>query len=603
MGRLSLRGMVFMGACFLMGVGSCGADGVIELQPFPVVTGSGEIPIMLGRGQLSEILAADVRLDLQVRGGTSYQTDISIRGGIFEGTGVSLGGLAILDPQTGHYSIELPFDPGQLGSARIWTGTLNAQRGYNATAGTIDFAWAPVTEGVELSLLGGSESHWGASTLMGSMVGPVQVELGVRRESGDGSIAGGDFDLKRISARLNWVWERGQLQFFAGHVDKFYGWPGMYTGIASLPESEDYAVSLIGWQWTSGEMNGWRHRIGGYWRGLEDDYEFNRLSPNSFFEHRTEVWSLQGDGSWRGDDWLLEYRWVYAEDGIVRSTSLVNGRFDSRNGGKAALRLERSLGDWTLYGGWAIESSSRESTVGLPQAGIRWTTRAANLSWTAYAEWSESSQVPGYTVLNSAQGGLFGGDSTLGRERARTFEIGLAAGQQDWEARVVAFFRQDRELVDWVYNSSSPRSRQAAPVDLDVSGIEAWARLEKAPFLFEAGYAFIDKDADYGSAVVDASYYALNTPRHRASATVGWHLLEGVSLRLTGQYREYAASVLRDGGEEATRVDALLRWEGFGDKQTELLIEGLNLGQSDFEPVPGTPGPGRSVVVTLIRNF
>jgi hypothetical protein len=84
---------------------------------------------------------------------------------------------------------------------------------------------------------------------------------------------------------------------------------------------------------------------------------------------------------------------------------------------------------------------------------------------------------------------------------------------------------------------------------------------------------------------------------------VGWHLLEGVSLRLTGQYREYAASVLRYGGEEATRVDALLRWEGFGDKQTELLIEGLNLGQSDFEPVPGTPGPGRSVVVTLIRNF
>ena len=50
------------------------------------------------------------------------QGDISIQGGTFENTGVQVGSATLLDPQTEHYSTELPIAPEMLGEPRVLTG-------------------------------------------------------------------------------------------------------------------------------------------------------------------------------------------------------------------------------------------------------------------------------------------------------------------------------------------------------------------------------------------------------------------------------------------------------------------------------------------------
>lgn len=596
------------GMIWALAGGSALAEPVVELSAFPVYAGSGLTEGAAGSDQLSERMEREVRVDLQSRGGSRYQNDISIRGGIFEGTGLMVGGLALFDPQTGHYFSEIPLDPAFFSGAQLYTGVNNAVHGFNSTAGSIDWAWAPLEAGGRLGLSVGSDSLWGVSAVVGERLGEAGgLQVAVGRESGEGSLPFGDFDLKRVSGRLELELGTGKLWIFGGYVDKFYGWPGMYTGIAGLNETDHYQVSLAGWQY---ELRQDRsvHRVGGYWRHLDDDYEFNRSSPNKFFEHETEVFSLQGDGAIPTEAVDLVYRWTLVRDELVGSTSLVNGHFMEREYGEFALlgqrRLGTGLGELTLYGGMGLETSNRDSTVGSPQAGARLSGSIEDGSWVLYAEYSESSQVPGYTVLNSAPSGLFGGNPDLGREHAETVEAGFSAQRGAFSGNVVFFQRRDRNLVDWVYAAASPSARQASPVDLTVEGIEARLGWSTGATRLELGYAYLDKDPDYPDGLADpASFYALNYARHRLLGSIRQELGNGVSVRLEGEYREHPSSALRQGGDEAFRLSFVAVWDDIIREGWQLLVELDNLTNEDFQPVPGTPGPEREGRATLSYSW
>jgi hypothetical protein len=575
-----------------------GVEEVVELSAFPVVAGSfteRADPAV----QLSDRMAREVRVDLQTRGGNRYQTDISIRGGIFEGTGLMVGGLALFDPQTGHYFSEIPLDPAFFGGAYLLTGVENGIHGFNSTAGSIDWQWGALVEGGSVYGRVGTDSLIGGGARVAAMAGDVGYEVSVTHEQGDGSVEFGDFELTRISGRVETPLAGGQLRLFGGFLDKFYGWPRMYTGFP-LNETDDYTVHLLGWQWESGESgNGSSHRIGGYWREVDDDYEFSRSSPNNFFEHKTKVLSLQGDGTVAMEAIDLVYRWSILKDEVLRSTSLTNGDFSERRYGEAAVLARRTWetdkADWSVYGGGALDTTNEDSTVGLPQAGIS----AAGTSWRAYLEYSETSQVPGYTVLKSGPSGLFGGNASLGRELAETIEAGYAFEKDAFSGKVVLFQRDDTNLVDWVYASDSPNARQAAPVDIKVRGIEGWLRWDNGSTALEFGYAWLDKDEDYKDSSVDASFYALNYARHRLLATVEQALSDSVFLRLEGEFRDHPDNALRTSDNEAFLLSFEAIWKDALGAGWDVVFRADNLTDEDFQMIPGTPGPGREAYVTL----
>jgi vitamin B12 transporter len=85
-------------------------------------------------------------VDVQARNLAEGQADVTIRGGIFENTGFRLGGVALYDPQTGHYFAEIPVAPSMLSAPAVLTGMDNAVRGFNANAGTIAYDWKPMRQ-------------------------------------------------------------------------------------------------------------------------------------------------------------------------------------------------------------------------------------------------------------------------------------------------------------------------------------------------------------------------------------------------------------------------------------------------------------------------
>ena len=60
----------------------------------------------------------DPRVDMQSRNMAEAQGDLSIRGGTFENTGIQVGSATLMDPQTGHYTTELPIAPEMLGNPK-----------------------------------------------------------------------------------------------------------------------------------------------------------------------------------------------------------------------------------------------------------------------------------------------------------------------------------------------------------------------------------------------------------------------------------------------------------------------------------------------------
>lgn len=554
------------------------------------------------------VLRFDPTTELQSRGLPEGQADVTVRGGLFENTGFKTGAVTIMDPQTGHYVAELPLDPNFLSAPRILTGIDNALAGFNSNVATVSYAPATISGGGAVLIGGGSDSlRYGSLRISrGRPAGQLDgwsTAFSLAHSQGDGSLPNGDHEFERYSAHLQHSDTNRQSDLLVGYQDKFYGWPGAYTGFASLAETDRTRTTLLLANHRS-DLDAGSWEVGGYYRRLEDDYDFDRTTRESgapgSFDHETRVLGLGFQGRYERGALAWDVAGQLTADELVSSTDLTEGDFDSRNYGSVSVvpSIDVSSTDGkavTLRFGANVDWSSRDTSAVLPVAGVTVRKSTAAGSRFLAIEYAGSSQLPGYTALNSPPAGLFGGNSSLGRERTTQLSLTIGSESAGWTGTLTAFYREDDDLVDWTFESGAPFARQANPVDMNVYGLEAvflghWKSIDLV-----AGYTFLDKDADYGSAAVDASFYALNFARHRATIALRYRLTEDLELRLDNEYRVQEKNALRSSSDKALHVSASLVWASVGDAGFGVTLAADNLTDDDYQQFPGTPAVGRQV--------
>ena len=557
------------------------------------------------------LLRFDPQTELQSRGLPEGQADVTVRGGLFENTGFKAGAVTIMDPQTGHYAAEFPIDPALMSAPEVLTGVDNAIAGFNSNIATIAYSIPAVRAGGSF-LLGAGSDDLSFGSLRAAGVGSTEsgavlgYAMSVAMSSGDGSVDGGDHEFKRYNVQLQRSFDGVQSDLILAYQDKFYGWPGAYTGFATLPETDDTQTTLLLANHRSEFDSGW-WQLGAFYRGLVDDYDFNRTTQESgapgSFDHETRVYGVGIDGVIRRGDFDWHFAGQLTSDELVRSTDLTNSNFTQRNYGTLSIvpsfNIARSDdSNVILKFGATIDVSSRDSNAVSPVLGA--TLQRSRASGTRFLklEYAGTSQLPGYTVLGSGPSGLFGGNAGLGREKAQQALLSVGHDAANWTGALSIFYRQDDDLVDWTYASGSPFARQANPVDIDVFGAEllysrSWAALD-----LSLGYTFLDKDEDYGSATVDASFYALNFARHRATLALRYRFTDRVELRVDNEYREQESNPLRASSDQAFVVSAALAWEPTNSGGFGFAISADNLTDDDYQQFPGTPAVGRQVSVS-----
>lgn len=552
-------------------------------------------------------LRFDPSTEVQSRGIAEGQSDVTIRGGIFENTGFKVGAVTIMDPQTGHYAAGLGIEPALLSAPSIRNGIDNAVDGFNSTVGTVAYDILPVRGGGSISLGIGSDSmrHQSlrvAHAARDTSEDGIRASLALARSKGDGSVPDGDHRFSRYNLQLQRFAGRSQSDLLLSYEDKFYGWPGAYTGFASLAETDDTQTTLMLANHRVAVASGW-WEVGAYYRRLVDDYDFDRSTVESgvpgSFEHETRSMAA----GLRGQFHTARVTWQYAaqltSDELVRSTDLTGGTFEDRRYAKLtvvpSLAVDVAGRALTLRAGATLDTSNRDSSDVSPLIGLVLEGSNEDGRSRLSLEYAETSQLPGYTALNSRPAGLFGGNPDLGRERARQLIASISRDTSQWQARAAVFGRRDVGLVDWTYATGTPLLRQANPVDVDVIGFEAfiargWRALDLA-----AGYTYLDKDADYGSALVDASFYVLNFAKHRATLAVKWRIAENLELRIDNEYRRQEDNPLRVGDDSTYLGSLSLHWQSTLIERLSVSLIADNLTDSEYQPFPGTPAAGRQL--------
>ncbi len=561
---------------------------------------------------IATALRFDPLLDVQTRGLPEGQADVTVRGGLFENTGFRVGVVTIFDPQTGHYAVELPIDPAMLGLPELLTDVDNGLSGFNASIATLNYGFSPIHAGGSFSAGMGTDSLRYASARAsdqfemdnGRRFGATISAAGSR---GDGTLPFGDHEFKRFAMHVQSGTIDSETNAIIGYQDKFFGWPGAYTGFASLPETDHAKLGLVILDHRQNNGRGW-WEIGTAYRWLKDDYDFDRRTVESgvpgSFEHKTHSFSLALAGMQQvsGIDW--NFLGEFVADELVHSTDLTNGKFNSRT----YLSLSLAPGyHWdldagatlTVLAGLKLDASNRDKDALMPLLGLS-LERPSGAGLNRFSlDFSRNSQLPGYTALNSPPTGLFGGNRDLGREYANTVTLGAQHENAQWQVRSAVFYRHDDNLVDWTYRQGAPFARQANAVDLDVTGWENFLTWRSDWLDVIGGYTWMHKKANYGEALVDASFYALNFARHRATLALLYHPIDQFDVRIDSEFRRQQDSVLRSGNLHAFMAAISATWRpGFvpGSRLT-LIID--NLTDSDFQEFPGTPAVGRQISLGL----
>ncbi len=545
-------------------------------------------------------LRYEPRVDVQARNFAEAQADVSLRGGVFEATGVRIGTAAISDPQTGHYVFELPVAPEMLRGPMVVTGLASAANGFNAATGTVQFAWAPIRDGGRVSVAGGEhgfnrESLYAGATRLLRDGQALAADFAVARSRSDGAVPFGDHDFSRVNGRLQWRTAQGQTDVFVGYQRKFFGWPNLYTPFGfNETDNLQTVLGFVNHTWRDDQGN--EFNAAAFYRRNKDDYEFNRAVPGASnpFQHTTWLRGLAIAGRAVASAASVGYTLDVAHDNL-RSTALTFGRFNDRTLYKATLVPEivtvAGAGELHTRAGAAFDRSDRDGSAWSPLTGIEWRSAAGS---SVGLEYSEATQLPSYTALNSSSvAGLFRGNSNLGRSRARNVEISGRTERFGWMFEGAAFRRWDDRLVDWTY-LRGVTARTANPVDTVTDGVEVLATRRSSHLDVTLGYAWLRKRSDYGTSAVDASFYALNFPEHRATAAIRWRWTGGLELRSDNEYRVQAPNFLRTvGGTHAWLSSAGLyylppRWRGW-----EFSVVVDNLWDSDFQEVPAVPAAPR----------
>lgn len=561
------------------------------------------------------VLRFDPQTEIQSRGMPEGQADVTVRGGLFENTGFKLGAATIVDPQTGHYVAELPIDPALLSAPRILTGGDNALAGFNSNVATIAYGIPALRQSAEVNLGVGTDSLLFSSARYADVTRYNGAQYGLQVSGAvsesEGTVRNGDHEFARYNLQAQRIAGNSQSDLIIAYQDKFFAWPGAYTGFASLPETDATQTTLVLANHRATLASGWL-QLSGFFRQLDDNYDFDRRTKESgspgAFEHKTRNYGLAVDSEFEFArlDWELNAQ--VSQDELVSSTDLNTALLDGRHYGSFRLAPSYDFAapydqTVTVRFGAVVDTSSQDSNAVSPVFDITLSTPTASGQRTFKAEFAGTSQVPGYTALNSKPNGLFGGNANLNRERARQFIVTLAQEGRDWFWSVAAFHREDQNLVDWTYASVSPSARQANAVYMEVDGLELLLRKQWQRLDLSLGYTYLDKDADYGTANVDGSFYALNYARDRATVSLSYQVNETYVVRLDTEYREQLANPLRTSSNNALLSAASLGWTSPQFEEITAALRIDNLTDDDYQPYPGTPAVGRQISFNVRYRF
>jgi vitamin B12 transporter len=517
-------------------------------------------------------------VEINERGPQGIQSDVSIGGGTFEQNLILIDGVKVNDPQTAHHNLNIPIQIEDIERIEILKGPGTRLYGGGAFAGVINIITKKgEAKNLEIKASGGDYELIEGNFSFSQPLGISDNYLSVSGNRSNGYRHNTDFDIWNIFFRssIEHMKAKGDISF--GYNDKDFGASYFYSDI--YPNSREHTKTTF----LRGSIGFEKTNLSLYWKRHKDDYILDYENPLFYRnDHTTHVYgvTLQSEISYKAGVTAVGLEWGGDE---IRSTNLGNyTRTKSRFFFEHKFPTMKST---TIVFGSSLLYYSDWDWYFYPGVDIGFKVNNKTYLYTAI---ESAFRIPSYTELYLDSPANIG-NSNLTPERALSFEAGIKLVKGSILTNIDAFIRNEKNIIDWVRETSSEPWRAENAGEVTVKGLDvdimfkSMARMyKKIPIpSINLGYTLLNLSREENSL---QSKYLLGNPEHKFTLSADYDLSSSLKQVWKGRYE-----ILSD-SEKHLILDTSISLE---IKNAEIFIDITNLLNTDYTQAEWIPMPGR----------
>lgn len=519
-----------------------------------------------------DIMGFSSDVDLIQRAPFGVQQDISIRASSFEDVSINIDGLEVNDPQTGHYSLEIPLTSADIEKAQI-----------SANSQAVNFqVKKPRDKGFLLKASFGQHALWENLLSLQFPLGVFNTRFSLEHKISSGSRQDTDFEIYNISFHSLLEDEAKKIEFLFGSTKKDFGADSFYS--AAYPQEAEHITQQLLWLKAGPRTQryNWENTL--YYRRHTDKYVLDRHQESFYTNyHTTYVYGIKTQFN------LINGNFAEAllEEEKITSTNL-GSHNRLREGfffGFKEKRIKDLVFDFTAgldyYKKWnALEK------IHLSAGYIFKNNFKLLLSLDRFH------RVPSFTELYYSSPANIG-DPQLKSQRTDNIELGLEYSLSWAKARAAVFKRWQKDTIDWVKNySSSPWEARNAG-NISVEGVDFSGNfLEINKFIKRAGVSYTYLNLKEKNPY-NFSKYVFDYNRHKIVAGLGF---EAGSFLIDTDINSNFPRARKN----YTTVDIRIQRQ-LG--RFNVSLEGLNIFNASYEEAQDIEGSGRWYKINLAYAF
>jgi len=542
---------------------------------------------VLGQEELNLLKPADTadaiksltEINVISRGLGTVQGDIIISAGTYEQAAVTLDGVRINDPQTGHYSADIPVTSLDTASVSINTGA--AASGFGAFTGSVGVETRGAAKD-EIRLKGeyGTYNIWLSALSAAKTAGDFYASISVEKTGSDGYRKETDFMKNTVFFKTGYKNNTLSLAY----QDKNYGAYDFYTPGKNMPSREFLitryaALDLQPWEFLS---------IKPYYRYHYDKFILNNDNPSYYQNrHNTAVYGADVKAPFKINDNINARVKAGLRREEIQSSSF-NNHYRASGEADAAVSAV-FLDDFTLYVQGVLASyNTIADTEFMHSASLEWKgLQVIKL----YAGYSQSARYPSFTELYYSDP-FTQGSSGLKPERNLECRAGLNMDVGAVEFSAGGMLRYSQGLIDWgKENVSDLKWTIANRGESDTASLTFLLKMPFSIFNLSAGHTYTDSYSR-------ASYipkYGANYLKNKFFASVDFQLY-GVTSFFCYTHKNYD-----ERNDAFNSFDASLSYVFGGIVTASLKCE--NIANMYYEEIKGIPAPGRVIKASVLTEF
>lgn len=573
---------------------------------------------------LQELLEYALSVDVRQRGVHGVQADISVRGGSFDQTLILLNGINISDPQTGHYSLDLPVSLKNIQRIEILEGPAARVFGPNAFSGAVNIITSSDEDSNLKTDISVGQHQLADVNVSGNLwTGNWNQFAAFNRMSSDGYIENTDFKIWNGFYQSTLNTKPGTFDFQAGLTHKDFGANSFYT--ATYPNQfEATKTTFASLKFSSGTKIHLTPSV--YWRRHQDRFELFRSEPSTwptwYTGHNYHLTDVFGSNL---NAWFETALGKTALGAEIRSESVWSNVLGEalttpiKVPGETGKLFTRSYSRTTIsyFAEHSVYLNRLALSAGvminrISDLGFEWNVYpGADISFAftnhikLFGSANSSLRMPTFTDLFYSGANIIG-NPDLKPEKSTTFEGGIKLTSKGFSGRTGVYYRKGKDLIDWIRETETDKWKTRNLTRITSEGLEVSTDIypeqlfSQPVFITKMGINYAYNQLDKGNSDL-LSYYVLDNLKNKLDIELNhkvWRRLQA-SWRVTYQDRN-GMRTQTEAYEPFWLVNTRVMWKA---PKTEIYLLASNLFDTKYYDFGVIEQPGRWISVGISHKL